>query len=50
MQYKKRNYAKKKNDNHDFQYWKSQVKTLTHKAKTDFFEQEINSNKKNPKP
>lgn len=45
----KRDLAKKKNNISDFKYWKSQVKTLTHTAKTEFFDQEINSNQKNPK-
>jgi hypothetical protein len=44
-----RDHAKKKHNVEDFKYWKAQVKKLTHTAKTEFFNQEINSNKKNPK-
>ena len=40
---------KKKNNTVEFRYWRSQVKMLSVRSKTDFFNQEINSNLKNPK-
>jgi hypothetical protein len=41
-----RDYAKKKNNVDIFKYWKFEVKKLIHTAKKDFFNYEINSNKK----
>ncbi|XP_060580125.1 uncharacterized protein LOC132736928 [Ruditapes philippinarum] len=44
-----RDYAKKKKKTEEFKYWRSQVKILSHQSKKDFFNQEINSQNKNPK-
>ena len=44
-----RDYAKKKKNTEEFKNLRSKVKKLSHKSKLEFFNQEINSNNKNPK-